>query len=71
MWYRKHFRLPADSKTKKSLLNLKGSVKELIFISMVNISALHENGAMAVGFDLTPYIKYGQENVMAVRIDNN
>ena len=24
-----------------------------------------------VGFDLTPYIKYGQENVMAVRIDNN
>jgi len=26
---------------------------------------------MAVGFDLTPYIKYGQENVMAVRIDNN
>ena len=30
-----------------------------------------KNGAMAVGFDLTPYIKYGQENVMAVRIDNN
>ena len=40
MWYRKHFRLPADSKNKKkSLLNLKASVKELIFISMVNISA--------------------------------
>lgn len=39
MWYRKHFRLPADSKNKKSLLNLKGFVKELIFISMVNISA--------------------------------
>lgn len=39
MWYRKHFRLPADSKNKKSLLNLKGSVKELIFISMANISA--------------------------------
>lgn len=26
---------------------------------------------MAVGFDLTPYIKYGQENVIAVRIDND
>lgn len=38
MWYRKHFRLPAGSKNKKSLLNLKGSVKELIFISMANIS---------------------------------
>lgn len=40
MWYRKHFRLCLPiAKTKKSLLNLKGSVKELIFISMVNISA--------------------------------
>lgn len=39
MWYRKHFRLPAGSKNKKSLLNLKVSVKELIFISMANISA--------------------------------
>lgn len=39
MWYRKHFRLPANSKNKKFLLNLKASVKELIFISMVNISA--------------------------------
>lgn len=26
---------------------------------------------MAVGFDLTPHIKYGQENVIAIRIDNN
>ena len=72
MWYRKHFRLPAGmQEQKKSLLNLKGSVKELIFISMANISACMKMVRMAVGFDLTPYIKYGQENVMAVRIDNN
>ncbi len=30
----------------------------------------HENGVMAVGFDLTPYIKQG-ENVIAVRTDND
>ena len=30
----------------------------------------HENGVMAVGFDLTPYMKDG-DNVLAVRIDNN
>ena len=53
------------------MLNLKGSVKELIFYINGEYIGLHENGAMAVGFDLTPYIKYGQENVMAVRIDNN
>ena len=39
MWYRKHSVCLPIAKTKKSLLNLKGSVKELIFISMVNISA--------------------------------
>ena len=31
----------------------------------------HENGVMAVGLDLTPYINYGGENVIAVRVDNN
>lgn len=31
---------------------------------------LHENGVMAVGFDLTPYMQKG-DNVLAVRIDNN
>ena len=50
---------------------MKGFVKELIFYINGEYIGLHENGAMAVGFDLTPYIKYGQENVMAVRIDNN
>ncbi len=26
---------------------------------------------MAVGFDITPYVKFGKENVLAVRTDNN
>ena len=39
MWYRKHFVCLPLARTKKSLLNLKGFVKELIFISMANISA--------------------------------
>ena len=56
MWYRKHFRLPAGSKNKKSLLNLKGSVKKLIFYINGEYIGLHENGAMAVGFDLTPIL---------------
>lgn len=30
MWYRKHFRLPANRQKQKVLLNLKASVKELI-----------------------------------------
>lgn len=32
---------------------------------------LHENGVMAVGFDLTPYLNFDSENVIAVRTDNS
>ncbi len=71
MWYRKHFRLPADSKNKKIFIEFEGVRQGADFYINGKYIGLHENGAMAVGFDLTPYIKYGQENVMAVRIDND
>jgi beta-galactosidase len=71
MWYRKHFRLPADSKNKKVFIEFEGVRQGADFYINGKYIGLHENGAMAVGFDLTPYIKYGQENVMAVRIDND
>jgi beta-galactosidase len=71
MWYRKHFRLPTDSKNKKVFIEFEGVRQGADFYINGKYIGLHENGAMAVGFDLTPYIKYGQENVMAVRIDND
>ena len=71
MWYRKHFRLPADGKDKKVFIEFEGVRQGADFYINGKLIGLHENGAMAVGFDLTPYIKQGQENVMAVRIDNN
>lgn len=71
MWYRKHFRLPAGSKNKKVFAEFEGVRQGADFYINGQYLGLHENGAMAVGFDLTPYIKYGQENVIAVRIDNN
>ncbi|MBQ8520591.1 MAG: beta-galactosidase, partial [Bacteroides sp.] len=71
MWYRKHFRLPAEAKGKKVFVEFEGVRQGADFYLNGQYLGLHENGAMAVGFDLTPYIKYGQENVMAVRVDNN
>ena len=71
MWYRKHFRLPADSKNKKVFVEFEGVRQGADFYINGQNVGLHENGVMAVGFDLTPYIKYGQENVIAVRIDND
>lgn len=71
VWYRKHFRLPAGSNNKKVFIEFEGVRQGADFYINGRYLGLHENGAMAVGFDLTPYIKYGQENVIAVRIDNN
>lgn len=71
VWYRKHFRIPSGGKGKKVFVEFEGVRQGADFYINGKYLGLHENGAMAVGFDLTPYIKYEQENVIAVRIDNN
>ena len=70
-WYRKHFRLPKTARNKKVFIEFEGVRQGADFYLNGHYLGLHENGAMAVGFDLTPYINYGGENVMAVRTDNN
>ncbi len=71
VWYRKHFRLPKDAKGKKVFVEFEGVRQGADFYLNGHYLGLHENGVMAVGFDLTPYIRYDKENVMAVRVDNS
>ncbi len=71
VWDRKHFRLPADSRHKRVFVEFEGVRQGADFYLNGHYLGLHENGAMAVGFDLTPYINFKGENVLAVRIDNN
>ena len=70
-WYRKHFRLPQTAKNKKVFIEFEGVRQGADFYINGYYLGLHENGAMAVGFDLTPYINYSGDNVMAVRTDND
>ena len=71
VWYRKHFRLPASCKGKKVFVEFEGVRQAADFYINGHSVGMHENGVMAVGFDLTPYVKVGQDNVIAVRIDND
>ena len=71
VWSRKHFRLPAGSEGKKVFIEFEGVRQAADFYINGKHIGLHENGVMAVGFDLTPYISYNKENVIALRIDNN
>ncbi|HQF47614.1 MAG TPA: DUF4982 domain-containing protein [Flavobacterium alvei] len=71
-WYRKTFQLPKDSNNKKVFVEFEG-VRQMgeIYINGTFIGR-HENGVMAFGFDLTPYVKpYPQQNVIAVKTDND
>ena len=70
-WYRKRFKVPASAKGKKIFLEFEGARQGADFYINGHHLGLHENGVMAVGFDITPYITIGKENVVAVRTDND
>ncbi len=70
-WYRKHFRLPKECLNKKVFVEFEGVRQGADFYLNGHYLGLHENGVMAVGLDLTPYIDFDNENILAVRIDNN
>ena len=70
-WYRKTFSMEAlELKDKKVLIEFEGVRQGADFYLNGHHLGFSENGVMACGFDLTPYVKAG-ENVLAVRCDNS
>jgi beta-galactosidase len=70
-WYRKHFKLPASSVGKKVFLEFEGVRQGGEFYLNGHFLGQHENGVMAVGFDVTEFLQPATEdNVVAVRTDN-
>lgn len=69
-WYRKHFTLPAGDRARRVFLDTDGAMA---------YAAVWLNGQFVGGWpygyasfrlDLTPHLKYGAENVLAIRLDN-
>ena len=69
VWYRKHFNLH-EIEGKKYFVEFEGVRFGADFYLNGHSLGISENGVMACGFDLTPYVKEG-ENVLAVRVDNS
>ncbi len=70
-WYRKHFQLLPKDTGKKVWLELEGVRQAGEFYLNGKFIGRHENGVMSFGFDITNLINpAGQDNVLAVRIDN-
>lgn len=68
-WYRKSFKL-ADVANRKVFVEFEGARQGAdVWVNGQKVG-FSDNGVMAFGFDITPYVKEG-ENVIAVRCDNN
>jgi len=70
-WYRKHFKLPMVVAGGKVFLEFEGVRQAGEFYLNGKFIGRHENGVMAVGFDVTDLVRPApEENVLAVRTDN-
>ncbi len=70
-WYRKHFTADASLKGRKVVIHFEGIMgKSRIWINGKLISE-HFGGYFPVHLDVTEYLKYGEENLIAVRADNS
>ncbi len=71
-WYRKDFQLPSGATGKKVFLEFEGIRQAGEFFLNGAWIGRHENGVMAVGFDVTDHVRPApEENVIAVRTDND
>ena len=70
VWYRKHFALTSQDLQGKVFIEFEGVRQGADFYLNGHPLGMSENGVMACGFDLTPYLQAG-DNVMAVRCDNS
>jgi len=69
--YVKTFRLPKSAKGKKVFVEFEGARHGATVWLNGHRLGMSENGVMAFGFDLTPYVKYKGENRMEVLTDND
>ncbi len=70
-WYRKHFKAPADWAGKKIIIEFE-AVRQVaeVYLNGKRIGS-NSSGFVPFAFDLTPYLKIGQPNVLAVMCDNS
>jgi len=72
VWYRKTFRLPKEHKDQKVFIEFEGARQAAEVWVNGKWVGLHEDGVMAFGYDLTPFVNFGgKPNIIAVKIDNS
>jgi len=70
-WYRKTFTVPVSEKDKKVYIYFEGVYNHSEVFINGNSVGKRPNGYISFMYDLTPYLKSGQENVLSVRVDHS
>ncbi len=70
-WYRKTFTVPETEKDKKIFIYFEGVYDHSeVFINGTSVGK-RPYGYISFMYDLTPYLKFGQENTLAVRVNHS
>lgn len=70
-WYRKIFSVPVSEKEKKVYIFFEGVYNHSEVFINGNSVGKRPNGYISFMYDLTPFIKFGLENVISVRVDHS
>ena len=69
-WYRKNFTVPKEAATKQVRVDFDGVyMNATVYINGQQVGT-HPYGYSPFSFDLTPYLNYGGDNVIAVKVDH-
>jgi beta-galactosidase len=69
-WYRKHFSVNSENGNKKIFIEFEGVQKYCkVWINGIYLGD-HNGGYGSFDFDITSYIRYGEDNVLAVAVNN-
>ena len=70
-WYRKKFNVPSEWKAKNISIYFEGVyMNSEVFINGKSLG-VYPYGYSSFSYNLTPYLNFGKENVVAVRVDNS
>lgn len=70
-WYRKTFKVPGDWKTKNISIYFEGVyMNSEVFINGKSLG-VYPYGYSSFSYDLTPFLDFDKDNIVAVRVDNS
>lgn len=70
-WYRRHLFLDESQKGHRAILYFEGANQEVQVYLNGQYVGEHKGGYTRFCFDITSKLRYGQENVFAIRVDNS